>query len=171
MKFLVRFLEVETNGWEERRPQVNNCVGNPVSLSTKANIWHWDANAPTNGSSNYHVYYHWPTENLELPETFRSAQSLLLMWFTQLLVCQSGSAVHLPNSFSVWTKFCPFTAASVNWTVCQIRGPTTVASSLSLGLGLICYQCRDSCIPIGFPSFGFPKLFKLLALFEPWVAI
>lgn len=110
-------------------------------------------------------------ENLELPETFRSAQSLLLMWFTQLLVCQSGSAVHLPNSSSVWTKFCPFTAASVNWTVCQIRGPTTVASSLSLGLGLICYQCRDSCIPIGFPSFGFPKLFKLLALFEPWVAI
>lgn len=39
------------------------------------------------------------------------------------------------NSSSVWTKFCPFTAASVNRTVCQIRGPTTVASSLSLGLG------------------------------------
>lgn len=106
--------------------------------------------------------YHWPTENPELPGTFRLAQSLLLMWFTQLLVCQSGSAGHLPNSSSVWTKFCPFTSASVNWTVCQIRGPTTVASSLSLGLWLTSYQCRNSCIPISFPALASRGFLKSL---------
>lgn len=102
---------------------------------------------PYQWSSNYLVYImgQQRTPNFQRPSSWLSP--CFLMWFTQLLVCQSGSAVHLPNSSSVWTKFCPFTSASVNWTVCQIR----VASSLSLGSWFICYQYRDSCIPVSFP--------------------
>lgn len=57
-------------------------------------------------------------------QTFRLAQSLLLMGVNQQLICQCGSAVHLPNSSCVWTMSCHFTSASgLHWTLCQICDP------------------------------------------------